>query len=232
MDLSNRELDRLLRKATFEEKYDEVIRLLEKGADPNSVDALHQSPLHYAAKHNLSGNIIYALADHGADFNLKDDNGNTPLDVALDHNQSKNIIDQLKKPARKHKTSQRKQESKKVVDKKQSPLQKQLLSFSEKHTNIDLSKIKRLIEQNKFSEAKDLFDEMKKQYDQFELYTSDLNEVKEKIKSITAKVANGDLDSEAFNKAHNELSKEQRNIEEKMWKIRNKLFKDEYEKPF
>jgi ankyrin repeat protein len=57
---------------------EEVVRLLDSGADPNAQDDNGRSPLHFAAQSN-SADIARALLAVGAMVDLKDSEGNTPL---------------------------------------------------------------------------------------------------------------------------------------------------------
>lgn len=59
-----------------------------------------------------------------------------------------------------------------------------------------------------------------------------LKTVNEKIKSLTDKLANGEISSQAFTKANDNLEREKKELEEELWNLRNELFKDDYEKPF
>jgi ankyrin repeat protein len=57
---------------------EEVVRLLDSGADPSAQDDNGWSPLHFAAQSN-SADIAGALLAAGAMVDLKDSDGNTPL---------------------------------------------------------------------------------------------------------------------------------------------------------
>lgn len=58
-----------------------VIMLIEKGADPNAINDMGASPLHFAA---VSGEIILIrnLLENGANPNIKDEVGTSPLHLA------------------------------------------------------------------------------------------------------------------------------------------------------
>jgi hypothetical protein len=53
-----------------------------------------------------------------------------------------------------------------------------------------------------------------------------------KIRQLTDRLADGKIDSEAYKRASNDLEQQKSELEEKIWKLRNDLFKDDYEKPF
>lgn len=53
-------------------------RLLESGHDPNVVDTVGWSPLHFAAQDN-DAELTRLLLRHGADHSIADCHGNTPL---------------------------------------------------------------------------------------------------------------------------------------------------------
>ena len=58
-----------------------VTLLLENGADPNRLDRLQKSPLHYAARYN-NVKISKILIDKGAFYHLRDRDELTAIDVA------------------------------------------------------------------------------------------------------------------------------------------------------
>jgi ankyrin repeat protein len=64
----------------------EIIDIIKKGADVNSVDKFGDTPLHYAAR---SGNltIIEYLVQNGAKINNKNFIGLTPIDYAIENAQ-------------------------------------------------------------------------------------------------------------------------------------------------
>ena len=57
-------------------------------------------------------------------------------------------------------------------------------------------------------------------------------ENRKKTTNLTSRVADGEVDSESYKRALDDLESQKKELEEKIWKIRNELYKDDYEKPF
>lgn len=70
------------------------------------------------------------------------------------------------------------------------------------------------------------------QEEKYNILKENLKTVNNKIKTLTDKLTNGEISSQAFTKANDNLEKDKKEIEEELWKLRNELFKDDYEKPF
>lgn len=64
---------------------DVVSALLGAGADPNSADASHQTPLHMAAENGTLKSFQY-LIEYNADPNITNDDGESPMHYAIAHN--------------------------------------------------------------------------------------------------------------------------------------------------
>ena len=58
--------------------------LLEHGANPNTCNNKHQTPLHQVSKRADLFEVLHLLSEHGADLNVEDKDGKTPLQLALD----------------------------------------------------------------------------------------------------------------------------------------------------
>lgn len=98
--------------------------------------------------------------------------------------------------------------------------------------NLQLDHIKQLISLHKIDEAEEKLNEFMLHYKEFNNLKTDLTDINDKLGSLTNKLADGDINSEAYTKASDTLEQKKKNVEEKMWKLRNTLFKDSYEKPF
>ena len=61
---------------------EEVIRLIQEGADVNAVDNLGKTPLLLAARSNSNSDVLRVLIDNGADVAFKDKEGKNALDYA------------------------------------------------------------------------------------------------------------------------------------------------------
>jgi hypothetical protein len=106
---------------------------------------------------------------------------------------------------------------------------KQLESFKD---TIFLDDIKTLILDEKNEEAYTLICQREDAYEKFLARQKDLKYVEEKIRNLTKRIANGEISSETFNRARDDLEREKKEIEEQLWTLRLKLFKEDYEKPF
>jgi uncharacterized protein len=73
--------DRPIHVACIRSSLDDVLALIEGGADVNAVGDLGYTPLHHAAEDGHS-EILNLLLGHGANVNAKNEFGQTPLDLA------------------------------------------------------------------------------------------------------------------------------------------------------
>lgn len=71
----------VLHEAANKNRYDIVVRLIEKGADPNLFNSMHITPLTIAIGHK-NKQIVELLLENGACANLPDKKGNTSLHLA------------------------------------------------------------------------------------------------------------------------------------------------------
>jgi ankyrin repeat protein len=83
-----RELNRDLHHAAEDDDPDEIIELLDRGADVNARDDTHRTALMLSSLHGYMGNVK-ALVDRGADVNAMDVDGWSPADWAVitDHHE-------------------------------------------------------------------------------------------------------------------------------------------------
>jgi glutamyl-tRNA reductase len=99
-------------------------------------------------------------------------------------------------------------------------------------SKMKIDDIKKLINEKRIDEADSTLNKIEKKYEEFKRNYSKLEDINNMIESLTNRVANGELTSNAFEKARDDLDRKKKEIEEELWKLRNKLFKDDYEKPF
>ncbi|CAH2559910.1 ankyrin repeat domain-containing protein [Cardinium endosymbiont of Oedothorax gibbosus] len=78
--------------ALQKDKPEKVSACLRQDADPNTKDANHHTPLHWACYLNRSSDLIKMLLDAGAEIDAKDKESNTPLHWACDWNTEGDII--------------------------------------------------------------------------------------------------------------------------------------------
>jgi len=132
-----------------------------------------------------------------------------------------------------------------IIEQYQKLTQKQTLSSSEIIGKLDNLKnkypfttwedIEKLVRNNNMElldKASELLSEREKQCEKFLRLQRDFEKVNEKIKKLTERFSKGEADSEAFKTARDDLEREKKEIEEQLWKLRSKLFKEDYEKPF
>lgn len=105
-------------------------------------------------------------------------------------------------------------------------------NLENEESNLQLDHVKQLISFHKIDEAEEKLNEFMLHYKEFNNLKTDLTNINDKLGSLTNKLADGDINSEAYTKASDTLEQKKKNVEEKMWKLRNTLFKDSYEKPF
>ncbi|WP_395005519.1 ankyrin repeat domain-containing protein [Undibacterium sp.] len=71
-----------LHYAAADANKEEILRLLNEGADPKAKDDNGWSPLHFATQSNVQS-IVALLVEAGAEVDSTDLNGNTPLSRAV-----------------------------------------------------------------------------------------------------------------------------------------------------
>jgi hypothetical protein len=101
-----------------------------------------------------------------------------------------------------------------------------------KNKNIYIEDIKLALTNKNFNEALKLLKDRQTSYNNFLKLIEEEKEADLKIKKLTKRVANGDLDSDSFKKARDDIDHEKKDIAEQLWTLRTKLFKEDYEKPF
>ena len=100
------------------------------------------------------------------------------------------------------------------------------------NSSICVSDIRKLLNEERFDKAFKLYEQRKNDYKKYVELEKELELIKNKIKGLTEKISIGDLTSDAFTKANENLNLEKKEVEEQLWKLKNKIFKDKYEKPF
>lgn len=93
-------------------------------------------------------------------------------------------------------------------------------SFNSDEKNVQLKTSMEQSDKNQTSEEK--YDSLKEK----------LKIVNDKIRTLTDKLIKDTISGDAYKTAIDNLEKEKKEIEEELWKLRNILFKDDYEKPF
>lgn len=104
--------------------------------------------------------------------------------------------------------------------------------LTHKEPKINIDDIKELMSKKQIDEAEIELNRLENQYKEYTKINIKLRDIKIKIESLTDKLADGTIDSKAYNRALTELEKKQKAIIENLWKLKNILFKQDYEKPF
>lgn len=121
----------------------------------------------------------------------------------------------------------------KLLDDKDSILlKKKRDELKKKNPLLNLIELNLFLEKNDYASAEKCIDQLEYDLEKFKDKQESLKEVSVKLRRLTDRLADGELDSESYKRAANDLEQHKKNLEEKLWKFRNKLFKDEYEKPF
>jgi len=116
--------------------------------------------------------------------------------------------------------------------KKHEEILKRITNLIKKEENIYVEDIKHLLEQKNIDQAMILIEEREKKYSRFAELQDEITDINKKMANLADQLADEKISSSAFEKARDDLEREKKEIEEELWKLRSKLFKEEYEKPF
>jgi len=114
-------------------------------------------------------------------------------------------------------------------------LWERLSMLKDQNTSLFLADIETLLGENDIEskeKAAKLLTERENSFDKYQAIYSEIGDIRSKIMKLTDRIANGQLDSETYKRALNDLETQQRESEESLWRFRSDLFKEEYEKPF
>lgn len=121
----------------------------------------------------------------------------------------------------------------KLLDDKDSILlKKKRDEIKKENPLLNLTDLNSSLEKNDYASAEKCINQLEHDLEEFKDKQKSLKEVSVKLRRLTDRLADGELDSESYKRAANDLEQHKKDLEEKLWKLRNKLFKDEYEKPF
>jgi chromosome segregation ATPase len=113
-----------------------------------------------------------------------------------------------------------------------SEVNNRLDSLKLKNKDILVADIEKKLSNGETAEAERLLTKREQKFETFSKLSDELDSVKLKIRKLTDRVADGELDSEAYKRALDDFEAQKKEVEERLWKLRNELFKDDYEKPF
>jgi succinate dehydrogenase/fumarate reductase flavoprotein subunit len=110
-----------------------------------------------------------------------------------------------------------------------------LQTFKKQHPALNVADIENLLEtkdNQSIKKAEVLLSQRKKEYEHYIKTENDLKETNARITNLTRRLADGNIDSEAYKRARDDLEQEKKKLEEGLWKLRSILFKEDYEKPY
>ena len=89
-----------------------------------------------------------------------------------------------------------------------------------------------MLSANNLNEANKLLSERKNDYNKYLELQKNFKNVEEESRMLSKRLAKGELPPDAYERAKDDLDREKHDIEEKLWKIQRKIFREKYEKPF
>lgn len=111
-------------------------------------------------------------------------------------------------------------------------LTNKIKGLQKRNPNIFVEDLKQFISKGKFDKVKRILIEKEKEYNRFLKMTDELKDIDTKLTKLSSKLADGEITSEAYENANDNLVRRKRDVEEGLWKIQNKIFREKYEKPF
>jgi len=121
------------------------------------------------------------------------------------------------------------------VKNERADFQERIDSLYQKNQSLNLSEVISLKDHpdsSQLKKAEELLETIENQYAEYERLQKELKDNKIKTNRLTDRLANGELDSESYKRALDDLDSSRKEKEERLWTLRNKLFKEDYEKPF
>ena len=101
-----------------------------------------------------------------------------------------------------------------------------------KESNFFVEDIKDRLSKDDLDGAEKLLEEKKRLYERFLELKKGMGDIDKRTAKLSTKLAEGEVTSDAYERAREDLEREKRDIEEEMWKIQRKIFREKYEKPF
>lgn len=111
-------------------------------------------------------------------------------------------------------------------------LEEEIVSLQKNIPNIFVDDIKALLSENKLEEANQLLSERKSDYTRFLELNKEMKDIDIKLAKLSSKLAEGEITSDAYETANDNLVRRKKDVEEGLWKLQNKIFREKYEKPF
>jgi len=110
--------------------------------------------------------------------------------------------------------------------------EEEIKDLQKKVQNIFIDDIKALLSKNKLDDANKLLSERKSDYTRFLELNKEMKDIDIKLAKLSSKLAEGEITSDAYETANDNLVRRKKDVEEGLWKLQNKIFREKYEKPF
>ncbi|MCG2827294.1 MAG: hypothetical protein L6265_11960 [Thermoplasmatales archaeon] len=107
-----------------------------------------------------------------------------------------------------------------------------LNGFVKECPNLFVDDIKDCLSKNDIVGAERLLKEKKRLYERFLELRKIMRDVDDKTTKLSSRLAEGELSPDTYELAMDELKRKKHDIDEDMWEIQRKIFREKYEKPF
>lgn len=101
-----------------------------------------------------------------------------------------------------------------------------------RESNFFVDDIKSCLSKNDIVGAERLLKEKKRLYERFLELRKIMRDVDDKTTKLSSRLAEGELSPDTYELAMDELKRKKHDIDEDMWEIQRKIFREKYEKPF
>lgn len=123
-------------------------------------------------------------------------------------------------------------ENRKTEKQKYGQFMVRLNELAEKRSDLFVDDIKAEFSKGDFSKSEQLLNDRKKDYERYLELVKSLKGVEEQTTKLSIRLAEGDVTSDAYERASDALESRKKDIDEELWKIQRKIFREKYEKPF
>ena len=114
-------------------------------------------------------------------------------------------------------------------------LKQRINELKQINERVFVSDIENILENDSMESKKEadrIITQREKSLNHYQSIFGDIHDIRSKIMKLTDRIAEGELDSETYKRALNDLETQLRESEEALWDLRSELFREEYEKPF
>ena len=102
----------------------------------------------------------------------------------------------------------------------------------EKESNFFMDDVQNCLSKNDIASAERLLKEKKQLYERFLELRKIMKDVDDKTTKLSSRLAESELSPDTYELAMDELKRKKHDIDEEMWGIQRKIFREKYEKPF